>query len=317
MRSSNPVLKRAMSSGRGGAGAQSYQGPYGQGPYQQGYGQPYQQQGYGQPYQQGYAGYPPQGQAPYQQPGYGQPYQQPGRPMGDADSRPMTIDDVVMRTGMTIGTVVVTAALSFFLFGAAPGLGMALTFGGMIVGLILGLVVAFKQSTNPALILLYAAAEGLFIGGISRVFELSLPNTPTGSLVTQAVFGTIFAFAAMLALYRLRVIRVTNTFVKVVSAALVAALVLILVNLVVGFFIPGGLGIREAGPLGIIVSLVMIVIACATLAIEFKGIEDGIAAGIPNRFAWQFAFGLTVSLVWLYIEMLRLLWMIQAIFSGD
>ncbi|MDA8371366.1 MAG: Bax inhibitor-1/YccA family protein [Nocardiopsaceae bacterium] len=292
MRSSNPVLKRAMRSGQAGYG-HPYQAPYGQGAP---YGQPYQQ-GY---QQQGYPGYPQPGMPPYAQ-----------QPAGGA----MTIDDVVMRSGMTIGTVILAAIVTFFLFNpAAPGLGMLLTFAGMIGGLILGLVIAFKQSTNPALILTYAAFEGLFVGGISRFFETMAGAAP-GQLVTQAVFGTIFAFATMLALYRLRIIRVTNTFVKVVSVALVAALVMILANFVLSIFIPGGLGLREAGPLGIAVCLVMIVIACATLAIEFKGIEDGIAAGVPNKLAWQFAFGLTVSLIWLYIEMLRLVWMIYAIFS--
>ncbi|CAM3835018.1 Bax inhibitor-1/YccA family membrane protein [Nocardiopsis rhodophaea] len=295
MRSSNPVMKRAMRSAQPGYG-QPYQAPYGQ----------------GGPYQQQYAGYPQPGQPPYGQPGYGQASGQP--PMSAEDARPMSIDDVVIRSAMTIGMVILTAAITFFLFPANPGLGMALTFGGMLGGLVLGLIIAFKGSTNPALILIYAALEGMFVGGISRIFELSAGTAP-GQLVTQAVLGTIVAFAAMLAMYRMRIIRVTNTFVKVVSVALVAALVMVLLNLVVSFFIPGGLGLREAGPLGIIVSLVMIVIACATLAIEFKGIEDGIAAGVPNKLAWHFAFGLTVSLVWLYIEMLRLFWMLYSIFS--
>ncbi|MFC3994852.1 Bax inhibitor-1/YccA family protein [Nocardiopsis sediminis] len=306
MRSSNPVLKRAMRSGQAGYG-QSYQTPYGQGGqyqqgygYQQPYGQPYPQQGYGQ---QGYAGYPQPGQQPYGQP-----------PMAPAAGGAMTIDDVVIRSGMTIGMVVLTAVVNFFLYTSNPGLALGLTFVGAIGALIMGLVIGFTQSTNAALILVYAALEGLFVGGISRVFEVSAGAAP-GALVTQAVFGTIFAFGTMLALYRLRIIRVTNTFVKVVSVALVAALVMLLANFVLGFFIPGGLGLREAGPLGIAVSLLMIVIACATLAIEFRGIEDGIAAGVPNKLAWQFAFGLTVSLVWLYIEMLRLVWMIQSFFS--
>ncbi|WP_046468946.1 Bax inhibitor-1/YccA family protein [Allosalinactinospora lopnorensis] len=284
MTSSNPVLKRAMQSGQPGYG-QPYQAPYGQGGHSQ--------QPYGQYPQQGYPG------------------------GVDEASRPMTIDDVVMRTGMTIGMVILTAVVSFLLFDPLnPGLGMLLTFGGMIGGLVLGLIIGFKQSTNPVLILVYAALEGLFVGGISRLFEM-MAGAEAGGLVTPAVFGTVFAFATMLTLYKTRVIRVTNTFVKVVMGALVAALVLILANLLLSFFIPGGLGLREPSMLGVIVTLVLIVIACATLAIEFRGIEDGIAAGVPNRMAWQFAFGLTVSLVWLYIEIIRLLWMLQAIFGGE
>ncbi len=291
MKSSNPAMKRAMRSAPG--YGQSYQAQYGQGGYPQ--------QGYG-----------------YPQPGYGsqQGYPQAGQPGGGGDAQPMTIDDVVVRSGMTIGMVIVTAVLNFFVYAANPGLAMMLTFGGAIAGLVLGLIIAFTQSTNAALILLYAGLEGLFVGGISRLFE-SMAGTEAGGLVTPAVFGTVFAFATMLALYKTRVIRVTNTFVKVVSGALVAALVLLLANFVVGMFVPGGLGLREPSLLGVGITLVLIVIACATLAIEFKGIEDGIAMGVPNKMAWQFAFGLTVSLVWLYIEILRLLWMLQAIFGGE
>ncbi|MBB4929754.1 putative YccA/Bax inhibitor family protein [Lipingzhangella halophila] len=301
MTSSNPAMKRALRSRPAG---------YGQ-PYQQPYAQPgYSQQGYGQPPQPGYGQYAQQGYPGQAQPGY---------PGGGADeaSRPMTIDDVVMRSGMTIGMVIATAVLNFFVFAANPGLAMMLTFGGAIAGLVLGLIIAFTQSTNAALILTYAALEGLFVGGISRLFE-GLAGTEAGGLVTPAVFGTVFAFATMLGLYKTRVIRVTNTFVKVVSGALVAALVLLLANFVVGMFNGGvGFGLREPSLLGVGVTLVLIVIACATLAIEFKGIEDGIAMGVPNKMAWQFAFGLTVSLVWLYVEILRLLWMLQAIFGGE
>lgn len=296
MRSSNPALSRVMSPG-GGVGTQPYPGQYGQ-PYQQGYGQPgYPQPGYGQ---QGYG-----------QPGYGpQQYGSPQQPM-DEDRRPMSIDDVVMRTGITLAVVVAAAAVNFYL---ANGL---LTIVGLVGGLILGLVIAFRQSTNPPLILTYAALQGLLVGGISVMFE-TMAGVEAGTLVSQAVIGTLCAFGAMLGLYRMRVIRVTNTFVKVVSASLVAALVLVLVNLLLAMFGVNegtGLGLRAPSMLGVGFGLLMIVLACAVLAMDFKMIEDGIAMGVPNKFAWHCAFGLTVTLVWLYIEILRLLWMIYAIFN--
>ncbi|GLU46868.1 Bax inhibitor-1/YccA family protein [Nocardiopsis ansamitocini] len=298
MRSSNPALKRVMSSGRGGAGA------YGSYP-QQGYGQQpgYPQQGYGQQ-----PGYPQQGYG--QQPGY----PQQGFARG-ADYRPITIDDVVMRTGFTLGTVVLAAVATYFLAMANPGLALLLTIVGAIGALILGLVISFKQSNNPALILTYAVLEGLFVGGFSFVLESSLANMTGGGLVVPAIFGTLFVAGGMLALYKFKVIRVTNTFIKVVSAAAIGIFVLLLANFVLSFFIDGGLGLRTASPLGIIVSLVVIVIAALVLAIEFKGVDDAIEMGLPENFSWQLAFGLTVTLVWLYIEILRLLWMIQAIFS--
>ena len=313
MRSSNPVLKRALQqAGPAGYSQQGHGQPgYGQqqGYAQPGYGQPYPQQGYGQPYPQ--QGYPQQG---YPQQGY------PGGPMGGVGEPPMTIDDVVVRTGMTLGVVAIFGVINYFLFGAAPGLAIALTFIGAIGGLILGLVISFKQVTSPAAILPYAALEGLLVGGLSAILAYTLEvNTGQagagGTLVTQAVIGTVAVFGVMLALYKFRIIKVTDGFVKAVTYAVLGAAALMLVNFVLSFFIAGGIGLREPSPLGLLVGLVFVVLAALTLAVEFRGIEEGLAAGVPNRFAWQFAFGLTVSLVWLYIEILRLLWIIKSIFA--
>ncbi|WP_179810457.1 Bax inhibitor-1/YccA family protein [Nocardiopsis sinuspersici] len=303
MRSSNPALKRALQQ----AGPAGYP--------QQGYGQP----GYGQ--QQGY-GQPGYGQ-PYPQQGYGQSYPQqgyPGGPVRSADSQPMTIDDVVVRTGMTLGVVALLGVANYFLFGVAPGLALLLTVVGVIGGLVLGLVIAFKQITNPAAILSYAALEGLVVGGLSAFFGLMLEASTGdaaagGALVTQAVIATVVVFSVMLALYKFRIIKVTDGFVKAVTYAVLGAAALMLVNFVLSFFVAGGLGIREPSPLGLLVGIVFVVLAALTLALEFRGIEEGLRAGVPNRFAWQFAFGLTVSLVWLYIEILRLLWIIKTMFS--
>ncbi|MDE3721761.1 MULTISPECIES: Bax inhibitor-1/YccA family protein [Nocardiopsis] len=306
MRSSNPVLKRALQQA----------GPAGYG--QQGYGQ----QGYGQPYPQ--QGYPQQG---YPQQGYGQPYPQQGHPQqsypggpaqGFGESR-MTIDDVVVRTGMSLGLVVVTAVINYFLFQSSPGLAMLLAIVGGLGGLVLGLVVGFKGIANPVATLVYAALEGLLVGGLTAILAGTLDATQGagsgGVLVTQAVLGTFLVFGVMLALYKFRIIKVTDGFVKVVAYASMGALALILVNFVASFFISGGIGIREPSPLGLIVSLVFIVIAACTLALDFRGIEEGINAGVPDKTAWLFAFGLTASLVWLYIEILRLLWMLKTMFG--
>ncbi|MFD3688904.1 Bax inhibitor-1/YccA family protein [Nocardiopsis sp. NPDC058631] len=307
MRSSNPVLKRALQQAPAGAPHQGY-GQQGYG--QPGYGQPYPQQGYGQQYPQ--QGYPQQG---YPQQGY------PGGPVQGAGEQRMTIDDVVVRTGMTLGVVALFAVVNYFLFDPfAPGLTLGLMIVGGLGGLVLGLVIAFKQITNPVAILAYAALEGLLVGGLSALLASSLEATTGdagagGALVTQAVLGTVIVFAVMLALYKFRIIKVTDGFMKVVMYATMGAAALMLVNFVASFFISGGIGIREPSPLGLIVGLVFVVIAACTLALEFRGIEEGLNAGIPEKFAWQFAFGLTVSLVWLYIEILRLLWMIKTIFA--
>lgn len=286
MRSSNPALSRVMSPGRG-AGTQPY-GPYGA-PQGGAYGLS------SQPYQQGYGG---------------QSYAQPG-PAGpvDEDSRPMSIDDVVMRTGIVLLAVVAAAAVSFFF--PSP----LFLWGGLLGGLVLGLVISFKQSTNPALIITYGVLQGFLLGGISYIFE-AMAGVATGTFVVQAVIGTLAAFGAMLGLYRMRVIRVTQTFAKVTIAALMASLVLVVVNLLMVAFLGGdGLGIRTPSLMGVGFGILMIILACAVLAMDFKMIEDGIAAGVPNKFAWFCAFGLTMTLVWLYIEIIRLLWMLYAIFG--
>jgi uncharacterized YccA/Bax inhibitor family protein len=232
----------------------------------------------------------------------------------------MTIDDVVMRTGMTLGVVVLFAVVNYFLFQFNPGLALVLTVVGALGGLVLGLIIGFKQSTNPGLILTYAGLEGFLVGGFSALLAWQLEASTGqagagGSLVTQAVIGTVAVFGVMLALYKFRVIKVTDGFVKAVTYAVIGAAALMLINFVLSFFIGGGLGLREPSGLGLIVGLVFVVIAALTLAIEFRGIEEGVQAGIPDKFAWQFAFGLTVSLVWLYIEILRLLWILKSIFA--
>lgn len=287
MRSSNPAVKRALEQHAGQAQGAGYQ----QG--QPGYGQPYPQQGHPQGYpQQGYPAAPPQ-----------------------AGTAPMTIDDVVVRTGMSLGVVVLLAVVNYFMYESNPGLAMGLTLVGALGGLVLGLVIAFKNMTSPVAILAYSALEGLLVGGISAILAHSLAPGGDTSLITQAVVATVAVFGVMLALYKFRIIKVTDGFVKAVTYAALAAGALILVNFIASFFISGGLGLREPSFLGLGIGLVFVVIAALTLAIEFRGIEEGIQAGVPNQFAWQFAFGLTVSLVWLYIEILRLLWMLKMMFD--
>lgn len=218
----------------------------------------------------------------------------------------MTIDDVVVKTGLLFAVLLPAAIVNYFL--AAP----LLTFGGLIVGLVLGLVVAFKQSTNPALILSYAAAEGLFIGGISRVFE----NQWNG-IVGQAVLGTLAVFASALVLYRSGKVRVTPKFQRTVLVAMGGYLIFALVNLGVTLFTDVGNGVGEfglrQGPFGILVGLFAIGLAAAMLILDFDNAEQGVKNGVPERYSWLAAFGLVVTLVWLYIEMLRLI----AILRGE
>jgi uncharacterized YccA/Bax inhibitor family protein len=211
------------------------------------------------------------------------------------DARPMTIDDVVVRGFMTLGALVLSAALSWYF-----DLSMGVAVLAAIAGLILGLVVSFKQSTNPALILGYAVCYGVAIGVISRLYE-SLYS----GIVLQAVLGTMLAFGGTLAVYALKIFRPTPKFTKFVIAAGFAAVGLMLINWIASIFVTGGLGLRTDSPIGWIFSVGMILLGCFFLLLDFDQIEQGVRAGVPERYSWLMAFGLTLSLVWLYLEILR------------
>ncbi len=213
----------------------------------------------------------------------------------------MTVDSVVERTAILLGVALLTGAATWVL-----DLGV-LAFPAAIVGLVLGLVIAFKQVTNPGVILAYAAVEGVFLGGISKFFNDIYPG-----IVVQAVAGTAVVTAVMLGLYRSGKIRVTPKFTKMVVGATLGFFALIMVNLVAGFFTDGGLGLRE-GPLGILVGVVAIGLASLNLVLDFDLVEQGARRGLPERYGWFAAFAILVTLVWLYIEILRLL----SILRGD
>ncbi len=205
----------------------------------------------------------------------------------------MTMDDVVIKTGLMFAVLLPLAVVNFMV--GSP----LLTFGGMIVGLVLGLVVAFKGSTNPALILSYAAAEGLFVGGISKVFEDAWDG-----VVAQAVLGTLAVFAVALFAYKSGRVRATPKFRRTVLIAMGGYLVFCLVNL--GAVLITGNDFRS-GWLGALIGLFAVGLAAAMLILDFDFAEQGVKNGLPQRFAWLAAFGLVVTLVWLYIEMLRLI----------
>ena len=214
----------------------------------------------------------------------------------------MTLDDVVVKAGLMFAVLLPLAAAGYVL--NIP----VLTCGGAIAGLVLGLGVSFKQSTNPALILSYAAAEGLFIGGISRVFEERWPG-----IVATAVVATMCVFAVTLAAYKSGKVRATPKFKRTVLIAMGGYLVFCLVNLVVMLFGGGGdFGLRS-GWFGVAISLFAVGLAAAMLILDFDFAEQGVKNGIPERYSWLAAFGLVVTLVWLYVEMLRLI----AILRGD
>lgn len=221
--------------------------------------------------------------------------------------RPMTVDDVVVRTVGLVALVVLTAGATWVVTDPTDGWKIALP--AMMIGLVLGLVIAFARVTNPLVISLYALVMGVFLGAVSQLF-----NTVFGDgIVLQAVAATVGVFLLMGALYKSRVIRATPRFVKFMTAALMGAAAVILINLVITLFTGEATILRDGGPIAIIVSLVFIVIASLSFILSFHEVEEGVRLGLPERYAWACAFGILVSLIWLYIEVLRLL----SYFSGE
>ncbi|MFI8597829.1 hypothetical protein GMA10_06840 [Kocuria koreensis] len=213
-----------------------------------------------------------------------------------ADTQRATMDDVVVKTLSMLGLIAVGGAVGWFLGGIAALFG--------IIGFVLALVVIFKRKTSPALVMSYAVCEGLFLGGISRVFE-----TQFGGIVLMAVVSTLVVFLGMLALYAKAGVRITGKAAKVLAIGMVAYLVFIVGNLIFGAFT--GSSMRDVTvfgiPLGIIIGLLAVVMACACLIQDFQNIDNALRAGVPQKESWRLAFGLIVTLVWLYVEILRLL----------
>ena len=213
--------------------------------------------------------------------------------------RTLQLPDVVAKTTFSLVAVGIGAVLGW----QQPGLAII----GMIVGLVLGLVNSFKKNVVPALVIGYAIAEGLFLGGISNVFSAAYAEQAP-NLVGQAVLGTVTAFAVMLALYSNKIIRVNGTFMKVMMASLIAYGLIGLASFIASFFGVGqGWGFYGSGQLGVILCLVGVGLAAFTLALDFEMIAQGVRLGLPERESWRMAFGLTSTLVWLYVEILRFL----------
>lgn len=234
----------------------------------------------------------------------------------NVDRGRMTYDDVIMRTAAMFGVIVAVGALTWNLATtpASSGIGMMVMMAGALGALVLGLVNSFKREPSPVLILAYAACEGAMLGALSGVMELAYPG-----IVLQAVLGTLAVFAVMLAAYKVAGFRVSGKAARILLLAMGGYLVFSLVNfllMVTGVVSdPWGLrGVTVAGiPLGLVVGALAVVMAAFSLAMDFESIQRGVERGLPTRYAWAGAFGLTVTLVWLYVEILRIL----VILRGD
>lgn len=210
-----------------------------------------------------------------------------------------TLVDVITNTAKIFGLVVVGAAYGWITAETNPTLAL-IAFG---VAFVLSLVNAFKKQVSPALVLLYGAAEGVALGAISRYVD----NAYGPGIAQQAVIGTMVVFALMLGLYQSKIIKVNGRFMKMFTVAMFSYLAIAIASLVAGMFGVGdGWGFYGT-QFGLILCVVGVGLAAFSLVMDFEVITQAVAQGIPQRESWRLAFGLTVSLVWLYTELLRLL----------
>lgn len=258
---------------------------------------PNQTPAYGTPPQPGQYGQYGAGQQPMDASDLDAMYSSPSATT--ADTKRLTYDDVIIKTGGLLALLVVVAAATWTMV-PGPMLGTVM-WVGLIGGLVLGLVNAFKRNPSPALIVAYTVFEGAFLGAISLVF-----NTLFEGAVTQAVLGTISVFAVSLFLFKSGRVRVTAKFTRWLMFALIGYALFSLLNFVLVMTgVLGEFGLRN-GPIGVIIGIVAVGLAAASLIVDFDSIKRGVEAGVPAKMAWSAAFGLLVTLIWLYIELLRL-----------
>ena len=310
--------------GAGGQAQQSQQQAYGQPQYgQQAYGQPqYGQQAYGQQSQPQYGqqAYGQQSQAQYGQQGYGQAQygqQAYGQPQYTDYSAPtysepipagerLTMNDVLVKTAINLGLVVVGAVVAWYV--------PVLMLLGLLGGLVLGLVNSFKQKVSPVLVMAYALMEGMMLGGLSAIVNLRYPGT-----AIQAVLATIVVAGVTLALFANGKIRTTPKLNKIFMIGALSYLGYGLVSMLTAGIFGSSLNSFSIGgiPLGLVVGLFAVALATYSLLLDFTTTSEAVEAGLPERESWRLAFGLTASLVWLYVEILRVLMYLASIFRND
>ena len=253
------------------------------------------------------------GEAARQERATGYPQQQYGQqqygygiaPSPAATGRMMTLDDVVVRTVALLAITGVVGAISWIMIPETPVLIFALI-GSALAGLVLGHENTFARITNPFVIALYAVAEGVLLGVVSKFFERLYPG-----IVSQAGVGTCGVFAIMAVLYKMKVLRATPRFTKMVIGALIGVMAIVAVNIIASIFgHPLGIydsGTGKVGWLPVVFSLVCLVVGALTFILDFDQVEQGVRYGLPEKYAWYCSFGLLVGLIFVYWQVLRLL----------
>lgn len=304
--------------GAGGQAQQSQQQAYGQPQYGQQSQPQYGQQAYGQAqsqYGQQTYGQPQYGQQQYGQPQYGQPeytdysaptYSEPTYSEPIPAGERLTMNDVLVKTAINLGLVVVGAVVAWYV--------PMLMFLGLLGGLVLGLVNSFKQKVSPVLVMAYALMEGMMLGGLSAIVNLRYPGT-----AIQAVLATIVVAGVTLALFANGKIRTTPKLNKIFMIGALSYLGYGLVSMLTAGLFGFSLNSMSIGgiPLGLPIALIAVAMATYSLLIDYTTTAEAVEAGLPQSESWRLAFGLTASLVWLYVEILRVLMYLASIFSND
>ncbi len=291
MQSNNPIFRRSEEFNRGGANLYGNQTYAGNGAPVAGYGQTTDPSQWG-------VGTPGDTRAP-------------------ATTGPMTIDSVVQKTAISLALVIVSAAVTWLVTGditateVPSSLVLALTVGSL-GAFALSMVNSFKRVVSPPLVMAFCVVEGVAIGAFSKFIDAVFVSENTGNLVVQAVIGTFAAFAGTLAAYKFFNIQVGNKFRKFVVAAVFGMIGLSLMELVLGMF-GSSFGLFGFGGLGVLTAVAGLVLGVFMLILDFDFVEQGVANQIPEVESWRAAFAMTVSLVWIYTNLLRLL----AIFSDN
>ena len=217
-----------------------------------------------------------------------------------ADAGAMTVNGTINKTGILFLLMVATSIVSWNL--ANTELGIALLVGSLVINLILGFVIIFKKNLAPSLAPVYALVEGFVLGAISARFEATRPG-----IAMNAMILTFSCLGLMLALYHFKVLRATPRFQKVMTIAMAAIVMTYVCNIIAGLFGHPMAFINQGGTFGIVFSVVVVGVAALNFIMDFDLIETGAAQRAPKFMEWYCAFGVMLTLVWLYLEILRLL----------
>lgn len=219
------------------------------------------------------------------------------------DGEPMTVSGAVNKTIILLLTTFAVGVFSWTqAFNGYMDKVIMLMWGGIIAGFILAIIMRFKPQNAKVLSVAYAVCEGLAIGGLSAMYEMQLKG-----IVANAALITFLTLFMMLMLYKTGIIRATDTFKKVIFTATASIMVFYLVSIVISFFSPNFISIWNTGMLGIVLSVVFCAVAALNFILDFDFIEQGARNMVPKYFEWFGAFSLLVTIVWLYLELLRLL----------